>query len=306
MICSLGRLCLVPCFALLLAGQAVAQTAATAVVAVATPVTSTSGGIIFYRPSQSVWQPYAGTPAGPTPVTTVATRLTDRYNTHLSLSFDVTNGIVAPVGPSRVRVPFGENVTLTALPPVSGSLQWTKNGTAIPGATSVSLTLPNASRADRGHYTVTGDFGPNVFSPGVRLDVVQQGQLANYSARLQLAADGTPQIVGAVIDGDQRKALLLRAVGPTLNDLGVKTAARPTVKVFSTSGQGIEFPGLARSDALAEITAAAGAFPLTAPSGDYVVVISLSPGPYTFQVSDTSGQGGLSLFEIYEVTDPLL
>lgn len=261
---------------------------------------------IYPTTAQVASTPAAAIPAPhlATPIILPAVLHPERYDTRLTLSFDVANGIVAPVGPSRVRVPFGENVTRTARAPESGSLQWTKNGTPIPGATAVALTLPNTSRADRDHYTVTGDFGPNVFSPGVRLDVLQIGQVANVSARLQLAANGTPPIIGFVIDGTEPKSLLVRAVGPSLTDFGVTTAARPRFAIYGTSGSALVFIPFVLSRPMAEITASAGAFPLTAASGDFVDVYGLSPGDYTFHVHDTSGQGGLALFEIYEIAHP--
>ncbi|MBK9138765.1 MAG: immunoglobulin domain-containing protein [Verrucomicrobia bacterium] len=52
------------------------------------------------------------------------------------------------------------------------NLQWTKNGTPIPGATAAKLTLSNVQAADEGNYALTAaNAGGTVTTPAVRLTV---------------------------------------------------------------------------------------------------------------------------------------
>jgi hypothetical protein len=52
---------------------------------------------------------------------------------------------------------------------------------------------------------------------------------------------------------------------------------------------------------LAAIFAQTGAFPLPAGSKDAALVVTLSPGAYTAQVSGAAGTTGTALVEVYEV-----
>jgi hypothetical protein len=51
----------------------------------------------------------------------------------------------------------------------------------------------------------------------------------------------------------------------------------------------------------AALSAKVGAFGLAAGSADSAMVVTLSPGAYTAQVTDANGQTGIALVEIYEL-----
>ena len=97
---------------------------------------------------------------------------------------------------------------------------------------------------------------------------------------------------------------------PSLAAFGVSDVlARPRLQLFNSTGQVIrENSGWAATTAnLNEVSAAmirTGAFPFSANSGnDAALVATLPPGTYSIQVSDPSGQGGVTLAEIYDAGD---
>ncbi|MHB8736286.1 MAG: immunoglobulin domain-containing protein, partial [Terriglobales bacterium] len=73
-----------------------------------------------------------------------------------TLQFTALAPVVITVQPQSQTVNLGTSVTFTVVPSGSGPLsyQWSKNGNAISGATSASLTLNSVSSADGATYTV--------------------------------------------------------------------------------------------------------------------------------------------------------
>ena len=57
--------------------------------------------------------------------------------------------------PSNQRVCSGGTLTLTVGANYASSFQWNLNGVAIPGATSATYSVPNATAANNGNYSVT-------------------------------------------------------------------------------------------------------------------------------------------------------
>lgn len=222
--------------------------------------------------------------------------------TTLVMNMDVSNGIIAPAGPSRVRVPPAERVTLILPDAWQYPIQWTRNGTPIAGATNRTLSIPFAAGDDRGLYGVTGAPFPTI-ATGIDLDIVPVGHLSNVSARVELGANGV-QIVGFVVTGRSPKALLYRAVGPTLSVLGVTNPAhRPQVHCFDANGREVTFVHPAMVIELNALFQSVGAFPvstaeLSTVSYDYG---TFSPGAYTLHVSDATSLGGTALVEVYEM-----
>jgi hypothetical protein len=113
----------------------------------------------------------------------------------------------APVAPSIVMQPQSQTVTagqsatfsVTASGTAPLSYQWSKNGTAIPGATSSSYTIPNAQAANAGTYTVTIANGtlPNATSSGAVLTVTPLTLICFWSndatdGNLTVKLDGNP------------------------------------------------------------------------------------------------------------------
>lgn len=175
------------------------------------------------------------------------------------------------------------------------SFQWRFNGTALPGATAPSLTLPAVTTAHAGSYTValTNRLGTTT-SLAAPLVVHPSAWLSNLSVRTTLAT-GQTVIVGLVVNGGA-KDLLLRAAGPALTGFGLTgTMPDPRLELYRDSTRialNNDWPS-----SLAVTFAAVGAFPFTAASRDAALLMSLS-GPHTLQA--TGSTGGTVLIESYD------
>jgi hypothetical protein len=133
-------------------------------------------------------------------------------------------------------------------------------------------------------------------------------RLLNVSARGQAGTGANLLIAGFVVGGPAPKTLLVRAVGPGLNDVfpqlftASAVLANPTLAIFDGRGARI-----AENDnwsvSLAPFAQSAGAFALTPGSLDAALVLTLPPGDYTAQVAGVGGTTGIALVEVYDL-DP--
>jgi hypothetical protein len=222
-----------------------------------------------------------------------------------SLNLDVGFG-VRYVPPSQVTVPVGETLTVTA--PDISPIHWTKNGTRIPEATTRTLTIPSVASADVGTYLAHYDGGRT--SQALILGVGPTQRLTNLSTRAQVGAGEKTFIAGFVVSGRQQKKVILRAIGPTLTQFGVKEpVAEPVISVYDQDGKpytnGYVYPAVVggptyESD-LAESLAKTGAFPLPPGSKDAVSMMPFIPGAYSVHVNSADGTPGIVMLEIYEV-----
>ncbi len=90
-------------------------------------------------------------------------------------------------------------------------------------------------------------------------------------------------------------------MGPTLAAFGVPgVLADPKLEIYSGSTKINENDTW--SSALATTFTSVGAFALSAGGKDAALVVTLSPGSYTVQVSGADGGTGEALVEIYEVS----
>lgn len=221
--------------------------------------------------------------------------------TTLVMGLDIANGIVAPGAPSRVRVPPLEHVDLQVPADFPYKIQWTKDGREIPGATEPVFTILNASAGDSGLYSLAGLPYPHV-ATGIRLDVVPTGNVANYSARLDLVG-AKPQIVGFSVSGQRPKNLLFRVAGPSLAAFGVENpAADPRIRAYDARGNPIDFVHAAVVYDWSAFFTSVGAFPL-AGGESFGLAFNFgqfAPGAYTLHVHDAAGEGGHVLVEVYE------
>lgn len=128
-------------------------------------------------------------------------------------------------------------------------------------------------------------------------------QIANISTRGQVSGSDA-LIAGFVLAGDQRKRLLIRAVGPTLNAFGITGAlADPKIELVSGTTVITSNNDWTEPSAFGLVTSASpavGAFPLNANSRDAAMVVQLNPGAYTVQVTGVGGATGTVLVEIYD------
>lgn len=129
------------------------------------------------------------------------------------------------------------------------------------------------------------------------------GYLSNVSARAGVGTGDGVLIVGLVVSGDDPVTVLIRGVGPTLSDYGVGgVLADPELKLFR---QGSTDPiqtndNWGGSTELSSAFSTAGAFDLTATdSTDAAMLVELTAGVYSAQVSGVGGSTGVALVELY-------
>lgn len=175
----------------------------------------------------------------------------------------------------------------------------------------LSVSLPP------GDYTavVSGDGG----TAGVALvevyDVSENSmptqKVVNIASRGFAGSGDATLTAGFVISGTVPKRVLIRGVGPTLGSFAVAgTLADPQLKLFDQPGATIATnddwgaPTTAAAADAAQIAAAAngvGAFALAPNSKDSALLVNLTPGPYTVQLSGAGTTIGAALVEVYEV-----
>ena len=189
--------------------------------------------------------------------------------------------------------------------------QWNLNGSPIAGATGSSYTISNVQASNAGSYTVTvTDSDGSTTSTAANLFVNTgsgSARLINISTRAQVGTGGNILIPGFVISGGGTESLLIRADGPALTQFGVAGAlAQPILSVLNSSGTMIATNtgwGTNTNPAqIASVAAQVGAFALTSGSADCALIVNLTAGAYTVQVSGVSGSTGVALAEVYEVS----
>jgi plastocyanin len=230
----------------------------------------------------------------------------------------VVGAPVVTTQPASQTVNAGSDVTLTVA--ASGpafTYQWYFNGTAIPGATSSSLTVSTISTIQAGSYTVqlTNSYGTTT-SSAANVGVNYNARLTNLSARANVLTGNNVLIAGFVIGGTATKQVLLRGIGPGLDyafpgafsagetlSAPVLTLTNPatgaTLATNSAWGSGSTPPST-----LMQVFSQFGAFGLQSGSNDGVLLQTLGTGAgvssYTSQVSGAGGATGVALAEIYD------
>jgi hypothetical protein len=178
------------------------------------------------------------------------------------------------------------------------------------GVTSRDAAVYNAAQA-AGNYTVQvsgvgGATGPVIAE---LYDATASGafttttpRLVNVSVLKQIGA-GETLTAGFVVGGGTAKQVLIRAVGPTLGTAFGIPGVMADPKVDLYSGQAVIHANdnWGGGGTLATAFASVGAFALGTASKDAAILVTLTPGNYTAQVSGVSGSGGLTLVEVYEV-----
>jgi hypothetical protein len=211
-------------------------------------------------------------------------------------------------------------VTNSAGVPVASNTGWGTNPNPAQVATVAAqvgaFALPSGS-ADcavivnllAGAYTVQVSGVNN--TTGVALaeiyEVSSSGtRLVNISTRAQVGSGANIIIPGFVISGNSTEKLLVRADGPSLAKFGVTgLLAQPSLSLFDSAGTVVASNtgwGTNSNPALVSDTAkSVGAFALTPGSADSAMIVDLSAGAYTMQLSGVDNTDGVALAEIYEV-----
>lgn len=123
-------------------------------------------------------------------------------------------------------------------------------------------------------------------------------RLVNLSTRMQVGTGDDVLIGGFIIEGDKRKTVLLRGLGPSLGANGVAGALQdPRMTLLDSTGAVIETnDNWQESSDVADIKAST--IPPTDPR-EPAIVARLAPGSYTVIVEGVNGTTGIGLVENY-------
>lgn len=231
--------------------------------------------------------------------------------------------------PQSQTVATKANVTFTVS--ANGSpaptYQWKKNGVAITGETKASLTIKSVNKPDAGEYFVEvrnaigwvlsnrvtlGVTGANGRTSSEEEPVIAVGGdasasgLVNLSVRANAGTGSNGLIVGFVIDGAASKSVLIRGVGPTLQDFGVTGVLRdPQLALYSGATITASNDDWAANENALQIvgtSARVGAFGLAERASDSALMTTLAHGAYTVQLSGKESSTGVALVEVYDAT----
>jgi sugar lactone lactonase YvrE len=217
--------------------------------------------------------------------------------------------IITPPSPHFVSVGGSATFSVSAAGGSALSYQWNFNGTAIPGATSASYTVSNAQASDAGTYSVTvTDTDGSITSAGANLSVntgANTTRLINISTRAMVGTGANILIPGFVVTGSGTETLLIRADGPSLTKFSVTgVLTQPTLSVYNGSTLIASNTGWGTStnpSLIASTAAQVGAFAFDPNSADCALIVNLSAGNYTVQISGLNSSTGVALAEVYEV-----
>jgi uncharacterized delta-60 repeat protein len=225
----------------------------------------------------------------------------------------VTTTAAAPViitAPAMTTIPVGNSAVLevaaSSIIPVT--YQWRFNGTAIPGATGSTYTIPHLTAATAGEYSViiSNELG-SITTPAARVTAPldTDGHIANLSIRAVTGTGGARLIVGVVLGGTDTggdKAMLFRAVGPTLTDFHVPgVLADPMLELYDPTGFKVDQND--NWDGVFDFTSV-GAFPFTgaAPKDAAIYNPYAGNGAQTMHVIAKPNDTGIALAEVYDAT----
>jgi len=125
-------------------------------------------------------------------------------------------------------------------------------------------------------------------------------QALNISTRLGVLTGDNVLIAGFILTGSVPKRVLLRAIGPSLEDNDIPDPlANPTLELRAADGRRIAFNNNWRYSQAEEITATG-----LSPTDDHesAILVTLAPGAYTAIVKGRRGTTGVALVEVYDLS----
>ena len=203
--------------------------------------------------------------------------------------------------------------TVAATGTPAPTYQWQRNGVNVTGKTSPTYVLTNASDAQAGTFRciVTNSQGSVTSNPSVLTfaPAANPGRVINLSVLTALAANES-MTMGTVLgpaSATGNKALLARAAGPALAQLGVSGFLPDPQMSLIASATGTTVASnndWGGTTVLRDAFAQVGAFGYaSADSKDAAVYrTDLTPGNYTVKVSDTGSGAGTVIAELYDAT----
>lgn len=278
------------------------------------PVTVTGGGTYTYR-----WYLngvlIAGAFSNPYIVESLTAANAGTYSVDVTNSFGTTRVTAGTVTVNSVGAPTfnlqpfdkvvtpGGTFTLATNADGSGlSYQWLRNGVALAGETGAILLRNNANAGDAGSYTVrvNNSGGTITSNPAVVTLNANASIISNLSVRTNAGASQIV-ILGITVSGTGKKRVIIRAVGPGLDQFLSGAMTDPKLAVYDGQTKILENNNWDSSPATANAFTSVGAFPLTNGSKDAALVAELDAGRgYSIQVSSNTAQAGIVLMEIYD------
>ncbi len=128
------------------------------------------------------------------------------------------------------------------------------------------------------------------------------GALENASSRATLSVSDNAVVSGFIIAGDEPKTVILRAIGPSLEQSGVAGAVSDTTLELHEAAGGLIASNDNWRDSQEATFAKGGAYHPLQPASELesALAITLPPGSYTTVVSGKDGAAGVVLAEIYD------
>jgi hypothetical protein len=268
------------------------------------------------------------TGTGPTPTPTTLGNIATRLRVETGDNALIGGFIVAGTQPKSVIVrAIGPSLTALGIPGVlanptlelrdgSGALliandNWQENATQaalITGAglapgnnleSAIAMTLPSNNAGYtaivRGFNNGTGIGVVEVYD----VDRTVNSKLANISTRGFVNTGDNVMIGGMIVVGDTPANVLIRAIGPSLINLGIPNALPdPTLELRDGNGALLAFNDDWQTDQQAIIIGTG-----LAPANDLesAIVRSLPPGAYTAIVREFNNFTGVALVEAYQL-----
>jgi alpha-tubulin suppressor-like RCC1 family protein len=168
-------------------------------------------------------------------------------------------------------------------------------------SSTASLDAALVTSIDGGRTVqVSGPTAGTVLVEGYDSGSGDSQRFTNLSARNKVGTGANILIAGFTLTGSGTRDVLIRAVGPKLSEFGVTgVLTDPKLEIYSGTTKLTENDNW--SSSLATTFSYVGAFGLTAGSKDAAIIIPLTAGGYTVQVSGADGGVGEALVEIYEL-----
>jgi len=181
-------------------------------------------------------------------------------------------------------------------------VQWRRSGDSQVIGTGRHLMF-NADNPDcYGHYIASWIHDGGLVS--AEYDVfpgASDNRLVNISARMTVGPGEAVGIVGFVVKSPNSPRFMLRAIGPSLANLGVTDAvAQPSLTVYRRSTVIDSDSVGSRIVATGDDFQRNGAFPIAPLTSDVAIMKNLEGGAYSALVSSRNNLPGVALIEVYQ------
>jgi len=167
------------------------------------------------------------------------------------------------------------------------------NNTATSFATGISTLVDLKVGPEGSLYYLAQGNGGRVFK------ISATSKALNISTRSQVATGENVMIGGFIITGTANKKVIVRALGPSLQQFNIpNTLANPVLELHGPTGALITSNDNWRDTQEAEIIQSQ-----LAPTNDLeaAIIATLSPGSYTGIVKGNNGASGVGLVEVYDL-----